>query len=307
MLVYSALSVALASPGFNVRLAARSDVVPLALLVERSFAAAGRTECLADGEATYANTRRRSFFEQKETTFRVGLDIERRLTPWDWSRHAQVVAESPNGEILGFCEVWGEDAASLGNVSALTPQPVIFNLCVASEARRRGVAQALLDRCEETAAGWGDSELYLKVRRDNGAAVSLYEEGGWETLETRARSELPAWQERWKGGTMPLKLMRKPLPSAPPAVASPLEELASSTPARSFDEFEVNINRVLQYEDREAIIWFVLLVLRNRESLTPTYRVLPGVAAIATWALYYLVIRALSHPEQFPMLTGLFE
>jgi len=305
----SALSVTIAS--LNVRLATRKDIVPLANLVDRSFAAAGRTDCLADGETTFASSQRRGWPEQQVTLFRLGLDIERRNTPWDWCRHAQVVAETtPGGDIIGFCEVWGEDKASLRNESAVTPQPAIFNLCVASEARRRGVAQALLEHCEELSTGWGDSSIYLKVRSDNAAAIKLYDEAGWQTVETRARSELPAWQERWKGGGVPLVLMRKPLPIAPlpeEAAASPLAELGSrsSQAARpNFDEFEVTLWRVLQYENRDALVWFALLFLRNLEFLTPTYKLLPGLAAIVVWASYYAVIRVLSFPEEFPMLTG---
>ena len=63
--------------------------------------------------------------------------------------------------------VWGEDEESLGNVTAQSPQPVLFNLCVAAEARRRGVALALIRRCEEACQSWGDGALYLKVREEN--------------------------------------------------------------------------------------------------------------------------------------------
>ena len=39
-----------------------------------------------------------------------------------------------------------------------------------------------------------------------------------------------------------------------------------------------------------------MLVLRNAGKLTPAYRVLPGLAAIATWAAYVGVIKVLSSP-----------
>lgn len=219
------LSFVPASVSLSVRLAERRDILPLARLVQESFAA-GRY-----GEVTYASVRRTPL-EALVTTLRVGLDIERRLTPWDWCRHAQVVAESGEGRdrrIVGFVEVWGEDRSSLHNVSALSPQPMIFNLCVAAAARRRGVARALLDRCEEQCrVVWGEDALFLKVRDDNDAACQLYAEMGWELIETRATQPLAAWQEQWKGGARPMKVMRKPHAGhgstrvAPPHVSRPL-------------------------------------------------------------------------------------
>ena len=305
------------------RLAERRDLVPLARLVEASFAA-GR---YADDEPTFHSSRRRGWFETQETMVRVGLDIERRMTPWDWCRHAQIVAESGD-QIVGFCEVWGEDASALNNVSATNPQPVLFNLCVSSDARRRGVAKALLQRCEEETLGWGDDIMYLKVRDDNEAACRLYEVNGWELIETRTNVEMSAWMEKWKGGKMPLRVMVKALTQSSTAAAAAavvsLEEAAAAAeaqqrqqqttgailaeletsdspqpmiPAKSFDEFEVTLQSVLQYDDKEAVIWFVLLVLRNVQFLSPSYRVLPGLFAFIVWGLYYLVIRVLSHPE----------
>ena len=278
--------------GVSVRLARRSDLLPLALLVSDSFAAEERF-----AEITYESARTRGWLERQVTTARVALDIERRLTPWDWCRHAQLVAEDADGKILGFAELWGEDGDSLRNVSALTPQPAIFNLCVATAARRRGVAQALLERCETVGSSWGDGQLYLKVREDNEAACQLYTATGWETLEVRARSELAAWQERWKGGSAPLRLMRKPLPN----------DDVDYVPAKTFSEFGVTLKSVLEYNDRDALIWFTLLILRNVKMLTPAYRIFPALAALATWGLYYLVIKVASTPSAELPLFWVFE
>ena len=47
----------------------------------------------------------------------------------------------------------------------------------------------------------------------------------------------------------------------------------------------------------DALLWFVLLVLRNVEALMPAYRALPAAAVLLVWAAYFAVIRVLSHPE----------
>ena len=175
-------------------------------MMERAFAAP------ADGSrrTTFNSATSYGPLDSLNTRLRLALDVESRMTPWDWCRHAQVVAEdAQSGRILGFAEVWGEDAESLNNLTAKSPQPVVFNLCVAKEARRRGVAMGMLARCEEEAARWGDEALHLKVREDNMAACRLYEGAGYELIETRPVADIPSWQEQWKGGVVPLRVMRK--------------------------------------------------------------------------------------------------
>ena len=69
---------------------------------------------------------------------------------------------------------------------------------------------------------WGHDALFLKVRVDNAAAIALYESCGYELVETRevVAGEMPAWQERWKGGVLPLCLMRKAFADVTQAVGS---------------------------------------------------------------------------------------
>ncbi len=228
----------------------------------------------------------RNALEVLYTKLRLLLDVERRLTPWDWRRHRQLVVEQAGtGALIGFAEIWAEDAASLGNVSAQTPQPVLFNLCVARSARRSGVAAALVSKAEEQCASWGDDRVFLKVREDNTGGQRLYESCGYDTVESRPPADLPDWQARWKGGALPLVLMSKRL--APSAAAE------APVPARGFDEFAVTYDMVREYADRDAYIWFFLLLLRNSGSLTPAYRLLPLVAVLAGFASYELVVKLL--------------
>ena len=277
---------------YTVRLAARSDLLPLSNVVERAFAAP------PERQRTFGSAKPPTWFDALYTRARIGLDIERRMTPWDWCRHAQYVAEGRDGEILGFAEVWGEDAEYLYNLTAKTPQPVLFNLCVAASARRLGVARDLMSECEAMCASWGDDSLYLKVRDDNLAACALYENTGYDLLETRPVAELPGWQDRWKGGTTPLRVMRKKL-------LVPGGSIDSVIAPKSFDEFEVKLATVLGYEDRDAVIWFVLLVLRNLEFLSPQYRALPAFAVFAAFGSYVLLVRILSqNPELYDALRA---
>ena len=63
----------------------------------------------------------------------------------------------------------------------------------------------------------------------------------------------------------------------------------------------MTLDEVLAYDDRDALIWFALLVLRNVGYLTPAYRVLPALAVGAAFAAYYALIR---FSILFPLLTA---
>jgi ribosomal protein S18 acetylase RimI-like enzyme len=251
----------------TVRQARREDMWSLCSLLHDSFAAVDPTPLAPVRALSYK--------------VRLALDIEQRMTPWDWTRHTQLVAEDPAGQLLGFAEVWGEDTSSLNNASAATPQPVLFNLCVDPTARRSGVARLLVARSEEFCQLWGEEQIFLKVRVDNAAASELYAKEGFSVLETREPTSMPSWQERWKGGLTPLVLMRKQLP---PSLDAP-----ASTSNREPRPFDVSLGKVLAYRDADALVWFTLLMLRNAQYLTPSYRLLPVVAALVTWFTYYAV------------------
>ncbi len=86
---------------------------------------------------------------------------------WFWSLRATVVLS-----MLGHGRLTAEEA-------------YIDELAVAAWARRRGVARALLDRCEEEARAAGRARLTLWVTEDNEAARPLYDRAGFR--ETRRR------------------------------------------------------------------------------------------------------------------------
>ena len=168
---------------WSVRLAERRDILPLARLLHDAFALPGRSP-----------------LDAAWTMGRLAIDIETRLTPWDWQRHAQFVAET-DGELVAFCELWGEDVVSLGKEGAPTPQPCLFNLCVRADQRRRGVGAELIRECEALSRAWKQRTLFLKVRADNDGAERLYARAGFESVAVREAANVPGWQERWKGET----------------------------------------------------------------------------------------------------------
>jgi len=281
----------------RVRLARREEIWSIAGLLDASFA---------------ANAAERSPWEARVARGRLALDLERRLTPWDWCRHQLLVAEDlASSRIVGFAELWAENAAACGVSDAVTPQPVVFNLCVSPSARRQGIASHLLAQCEAGAAEWGEPGLYLKVEVENYGATDLYRQCGFEELGTRDPAEMEAWMVRWKGGRRPLRLMRKPVSCSPPAGAAvPLSSTiaklyakpkrAGEPPARAaptapprFSELEVSFDQVREYEARgaggQAYLWFALLILRNARMLAPVYGAVAGASGVLGLITYTIV------------------
>lgn len=98
--------------------------------------------------------------------------------PYDGSRHIMLVAADPlDKSILGFVDI--DARVPLGNKSSTPPRPYLSDLAVRKSSRRRGVGSQLVKECERVCAGWGHSNIYLKVQAQNAAGVGLYKSLGY--------------------------------------------------------------------------------------------------------------------------------
>jgi ribosomal protein S18 acetylase RimI-like enzyme len=59
----------------------------------------------------------------------------------------------------------------------------LSNLAVQAEYRCHGVAQQLLQACEQTALDWGFENIYLHVLENNASARRLYRKAGYQLHE----------------------------------------------------------------------------------------------------------------------------
>lgn len=79
-----------------------------------------------------------------------------------------------NGEVLGY----------VGSQTVLD-QSDMMNIAVAAEARRRGIAQALIQALTAQLKTRGSRSLSLEVRPSNAAAVALYQKLGFTQVGRR--------------------------------------------------------------------------------------------------------------------------
>ena len=101
-----------------------------------------------------------------------------RMSPRQFRRHlasanAILLIAEVAGELLGSALLFlrrGSDLARL------------YSLATAAAARGRGVGRALLCAIEAQAAARGVRRIRLEVRRDNTAAVALYERHGYRRV-----------------------------------------------------------------------------------------------------------------------------
>ena len=111
--------------------------------------------------------------------------LEKRCFPADpWSEALfREALENPSVAVL---LVQGEDGAILGYavLSAVLDEGNLDNIAVAPEARRQGVADALLSAL----TGFGREHLsclMLEVRSSNAPAIALYEKHGFQAVGRR--------------------------------------------------------------------------------------------------------------------------
>lgn len=111
-------------------------------------------------------------------------EIERQCFHTPWSETA--LREELDNEKNLFL-VAEEQGKTLGYVGCQTvlDEGYITNVAVAPDARRRGVARALLQELAEHAEARGLSFVTLEVRQSNAAAIALYAGQGYERVGVR--------------------------------------------------------------------------------------------------------------------------
>ena len=85
-----------------------------------------------------------------------------------------VARAAGDGRLMGYAIAWH-----------VMDEGELANLAVAPDARRRGVASALLDAVIRDASARGTSRIFLEVRESNSAARALYSARGFDEVGRR--------------------------------------------------------------------------------------------------------------------------
>lgn len=101
-----------------------------------------------------------------------------------WSQRS-VASELENP--LALWLVWEEDGQVLGYVGSQTvlDETDMMNVAVSAQARRRGIAQALVEGLCDRLRRQGSRCLTLEVRASNAPAIALYEKLGFRQVGRR--------------------------------------------------------------------------------------------------------------------------
>ncbi len=113
----------------------------------------------------------------------AALELAYFSAPWD---EASIRGELDNPLSLWLTAV-DQGGAVLGYVGSQScfEDADILNVCVRPEARRRGIAQALMIELERRLLPRGAERITLEVRASNAPAIRLYEKLGYLQVGTR--------------------------------------------------------------------------------------------------------------------------
>jgi ribosomal protein S18 acetylase RimI-like enzyme len=114
----------------------------------------------------------RQFYQQPANVEAATAFLRARL---ERNESTVFVARDETGKALGFAQLY-----PLFCSVALKPQWLLYDLYVLPEARRAGVARALLDRCRELGVETASHALFLETAHTNTSAQRLYESAGWQ-------------------------------------------------------------------------------------------------------------------------------
>ncbi len=128
------------------------------------------------------------FRRMREADLPRVMEIERAAFSHPWSEElvrrelghefstVLLAAGGADGAVQGFAVVW-----------LVHDELHVLNVAVAPEARRQGVARAILDRVEAQGREQGARVAMLEVRRGNAPAIALYRSLGYREVGVRPR------------------------------------------------------------------------------------------------------------------------
>jgi ribosomal protein S18 acetylase RimI-like enzyme len=150
------------------------------------------------------------------------MEFKRRYGPTKYGpdRTAELlVTKNRKGSVMGCCGIEVDkipDGGFSGRI--LTQAPLMSNVAVGKQFRRRGIAEEMVSAAETLVRKeWGYNEVYLYVEQRNTPAVRLYQKLGYRKVwaDTTATTLMPMEGGGMKQVTTTLICMRKSLSRGP--------------------------------------------------------------------------------------------
>ncbi|MCY7354387.1 MAG: GNAT family N-acetyltransferase [Lysobacter sp.] len=120
----------------------------------------------------------RMFYDQPSEVAAAHDFIEQRLR----ADESVILLATSNGTAAGFTQLY-----PMFSSVRLARMWILNDLFVAPEARRLGVASALLDAAENFGREAGAQRLELETMHDNSTAQALYRDAGWASFDDTLR------------------------------------------------------------------------------------------------------------------------
>jgi [ribosomal protein S18]-alanine N-acetyltransferase len=112
----------------------------------------------------------------------LGIERSAMSAPWN---DAQLRAETEAGNGIALAAECDGQVCAYAFFRTCLPECELLHLVVAPQWRRRGVANALLQRALADFSGQGYATCFLEVRNSNTAARHLYDKSGFHQVGTR--------------------------------------------------------------------------------------------------------------------------
>ena len=126
-----------------------------------------------------------------------------------------LVTKNRKGNVMGCCGIEVDNIPEGGTQGRIrTKAPLMSNVAVGKQFRRRGIAEEMVFEAENLARKeWGYDEVYLYVEQRNKAAVRLYQKLGYRKLwaDETATALMPLVGGGMEQVTTTLLCMRKSL------------------------------------------------------------------------------------------------
>lgn len=122
--------------------------------------------------------------------------------------------EEPKGNVLGNLLGKSIPAKPTGRWDTkMQYAPLMSNLVVSRQYRRKGIAEKLVEQIEDTCREWDYDTCYLYVEKRNAAAVKLYQKLGYNTIwqDDKAKTLLPSNEGQLENSPTVIICMKKEL------------------------------------------------------------------------------------------------